>query len=60
MLAAKSKLNRCRLSNIERGYVKPTTQELERLHAALDELIRTKAVIEKAAAALGWPIGEVR
>jgi len=60
LLAAKARINRSRLSNLERGYVQPTDEELQRLARALEELIRAKMVIQKAAVAVGWPIGEVR
>jgi predicted transcriptional regulator len=60
LLAAKAKVNRCRLSNIERGYVQPTAQEFERLQTALEELIKAKATVDKAAASVGWPIGGAR
>jgi transcriptional regulator with XRE-family HTH domain len=56
LLAAKAKVNRSRLSNIERGYVQPGEEELQRLGAALDELIKAKAAIQKAATAVGWPV----
>jgi transcriptional regulator with XRE-family HTH domain len=57
LLAARAKVNRCRLSNIERGYVQPSADELERLSAALDELIEAKSFIDRVAASVGWPIG---
>jgi transcriptional regulator with XRE-family HTH domain len=51
---------RSRLSDIERGYVTALPEELARMDAVLDELIRDKSVIQQTAAALGWPVGEVR
>jgi transcriptional regulator with XRE-family HTH domain len=48
---------RSRLSDIERGYVMPSPEELIRLDAVLDELIRNKSVIQQTAASLGWPVG---
>jgi transcriptional regulator with XRE-family HTH domain len=50
---------RSKLSAIERGYTIATAEELGRINAALDELIRAKSVLRKTAAALGWPGGEV-
>jgi len=60
LLAAKARVNRSRLSNLERGYVQPTEEELQRLTGALEQLIDAKAAIHKTAAAVGWPLGEVR
>jgi transcriptional regulator with XRE-family HTH domain len=57
LLAAKAKVNRSRLSGIERGYVQPTADELQRLSQALEQLIYAKAVIQKAASSVGWPFG---
>lgn len=59
LLAAKAKINRSRLSGIERGYVEATPNELQRLAAALEELIHAKAVIAQTAADLGWPATRV-
>jgi hypothetical protein len=54
-LAAKAGINRSRLSNIEREYIQPTEEEMKRLDASLDRLINAKAVIQQAAASVGWP-----
>jgi transcriptional regulator with XRE-family HTH domain len=51
---------RSRLSDIERGYLRSSPEELARIEAALEQLIRDKSVIEQTAAALGWPFGAVR
>jgi transcriptional regulator with XRE-family HTH domain len=59
LLAAKVGVNRSRLSNIERGYIQPTEEEMERLHASLAQLITAKAVIQRAAASVGWPTAGV-
>jgi transcriptional regulator with XRE-family HTH domain len=60
MLAAKARVNRSRLSNLERGYAQPTEEELQRLTSALEQLIDARASIHRTAAAVGWPLGEVR
>ena len=60
LLAAKARVNRSRLSNLERGYAQPTEEELERLAIALEQLIDAKAAIQKTVAAVGWPLGEAR
>lgn len=58
IVCKKISMARSRLSDIERGYVTPSPEELARIAAALGELIRAKSVIQKTAAALGWPGGE--
>lgn len=50
---------RSKLTAIERGYVTPTPEELARIDAALDDLIRTQGVLRQTAAALGWPMAAV-
>lgn len=60
LLALKAKVNRSRLSGIERGYVQATADELQRLQTALDELIEAKSVIDRVAASMGWPVGGAR
>jgi len=57
LLAARAKVNRTRLSHIEHGYVQPTEDELRRLSQALEQLIQAKAVVQNAAASVGWPMG---
>jgi len=57
LLAVKAKVNRSRLSNLERGYAQPTEGELQRLGSALDQLIEAKSAIDQVAASLGWPTG---
>jgi transcriptional regulator with XRE-family HTH domain len=58
-VAAKAGVNRSRLSNIERGYIQPTEEEMNRLDASLEQLISAKAVIQQAAASVGWPTAGV-
>jgi len=60
LVCQKIGIARSRLSDIERGYVKALPEELARIDVALNELIRVKSVIQKTAAALGWPIGDLR
>jgi transcriptional regulator with XRE-family HTH domain len=55
LLAARTKINRSRLSNLERGYSQPTGEELERLRIGLDELIAAKSAVDQLAASVGWP-----
>jgi transcriptional regulator with XRE-family HTH domain len=57
LLAARAKVNRTRLSQIECGYIQPTEDELARLSDALEQLIHAKSVVRDAAASVGWPVG---
>ena len=57
LLAVKAKVNRSRLSNLERGYAQPTEGELQRLYAALDQLVKAKSAIDQVADSVGWPTG---
>ena len=57
ILCKKISMHRSRLSDIERGYVTPSVEELARIAAALDELIEAKSVIDRVAASVGWPTG---
>jgi transcriptional regulator with XRE-family HTH domain len=60
VLCRKLGMARSRLSDIERGHVTPSTDELARLDAVLDELIEAKSVLQRTAASLGWPEGGFR
>lgn len=57
LLAAKAKVNRSRLSNLEREYSQPTEEELQRLRAALNDLVHAKSTVDRVAASVGWPTG---
>jgi predicted transcriptional regulator len=56
VLALKAGIDRARLSRIERGYVNPSTAEVERLDHALTGLIDVKGKVLQAAEQLGWPV----
>jgi transcriptional regulator with XRE-family HTH domain len=60
ILCQKVGIARSRLSDIEREYVIPSPQELERIDKALDELIQAKSFIDRVAASVGWPSGSLR
>ena len=49
--------DRARLSAIERGYLKPRDPEMNRLIAALDELVHARKRVSEVAAEVGWPMG---
>jgi transcriptional regulator with XRE-family HTH domain len=56
VLCMKIGKGRSYLSDLERGYVTATPDELAQIDAALDQLIRAKAIIREAAEAVGWPV----
>jgi len=56
LLCGRAKLDRSRLSHIERGYLQPSTEELARIERALDELIAAKQRLKYAAMECGWPV----
>ena len=56
LVCMKAGIARSRLSDIERGYVTATEEEVERIHATLEELARTKRKIAAIAAEEGWPL----
>lgn len=56
MLCERAKLDRSRLSHIERGYIQPSEPELARIEQALDELIAAKSRLADAARECGWPV----
>jgi transcriptional regulator with XRE-family HTH domain len=60
LVCQRAGIGRSRLSDIERGYVKPRVEEFEKIVLALALLIQTKSVIDRAAASIGWPSGEGR
>jgi transcriptional regulator with XRE-family HTH domain len=55
LVCAKAGIARSRLSDIERGYVKPPADEIARSANALDDLTRAKRKIAALAAEEGWP-----
>ena len=57
LVCTRAHIDRSRLSDIERGYVKPTDEELRRLAQALDELVRARKEVSAVADVVGWPMG---
>ena len=55
LVAAKTRIERGRLSRIERGIVTAPPEELERIRTAIEELATAKQQIEEFAASVGWP-----
>jgi AraC-like DNA-binding protein len=55
VLSAKAGMSRTRLSDIERGYVRPVTGELDRIYEALNLLIEAHEKIAAIAKECGWP-----
>jgi ribosome-binding protein aMBF1 (putative translation factor) len=60
VLCVKLGITRTRLSDIERGYLKPADEELQRIDSALDQLLAAKETLRQTAVALGWPTEVVR
>lgn len=57
LVCNRARKSRSWLSDIERGYLEPSTEEMGRLDAILDELISAKKLVRQAAAEVGWPAG---
>jgi hypothetical protein len=55
LVCVKAGIARSRLSDIERGYVVASDDEVARIDVALDELARAKRKIAALAAQEGWP-----
>ena len=56
VLCKKLAIARSRLSDIERGYATVSLEDLGRMDAALDALIRSKNAMQETAKATGWPV----
>ena len=56
LVCVRARIDRGRLSDIERGYVEPSVEELERIERAIVELIEAKNKVEQVAAEVGWPL----
>ena len=56
LVCARAGIDRGRLSDIERQYVEPSDDELERIEKALGALIQAKEKVVKVAAEVGWPL----
>jgi transcriptional regulator with XRE-family HTH domain len=56
-VAGRVGISRGRLSEIERGRVVATPDELVRISDALDQLIDAKSKVAQIAAQVGWPVG---
>jgi len=55
LICKKTGIARSRLSDIERGYVQPTSSEIVEIGRALDELVRAKQELTATAERIGWP-----
>ena len=56
LLCRRARLDRGRLSDIERGYVQPSPDELARISKALDALIEARERVARFAGECGWPL----
>lgn len=55
LVCAKARVDRSRLSHLERGYVQPSDEEIARIHQALEKLILAKQRLIAVATEVGWP-----
>ena len=56
LLCLRARVDRGRLSDIERGYVQPSADQMTRLCGALDELIEARGKVAKCAEECGYPV----
>jgi transcriptional regulator with XRE-family HTH domain len=56
LVCGRAGVSRSRLSDIERGYVQPSQNELARIERALRELYRAKQKLAATATECGWPV----
>lgn len=55
LIAPRARISTSRLSDIERGYVYASTDELARIDAALEALIAARRELRAVAERVGWP-----
>jgi predicted transcriptional regulator len=55
LVAPRAHLGVSRMSDIERGYISATTDELARINRALEELIKARRELQVVAERVGWP-----
>jgi len=55
VLCRRARIDRSRLSQIERGYIHPSPEELKRIGDALDGLLLAKKRLAAVAEEVGWP-----
>jgi transcriptional regulator with XRE-family HTH domain len=56
LVCAQARIDRSRLSDIEREYVRPSAAESARLKEAIEELTAAKAKLIALAEKCGWPV----
>jgi transcriptional regulator with XRE-family HTH domain len=59
LVAPRAGLSSGRLSDIERGYIAASKDELVRISRALDELIAARQEIQAVAKRVGWPVESI-
>jgi hypothetical protein len=55
LVCVRARIDRAKLSHLERGYIQTSDQELARISQVLEELIRAKQKLVAMAAECGWP-----
>ena len=56
LVCRRAKIDRGRLSDVERGYVRPNDEEVQRIVAAIEELAAARQKVERFARKVGWPM----
>ena len=56
LVCSRSRIDRSRLSNIEREYVNASDEESVRIVQAIEELSAAKRKLTEIAAQVGWPV----
>ena len=60
LVCVKAGIGRSRLSEIERGYIDATADEIALIENALGELVQARQKLNEVAMANGWPAGVMR
>lgn len=60
MISQLARIGRSRLSDIERGYVVPTAEELRRINNTIEQILRTRQDLAGLAAEAGLSLVGVR
>jgi len=59
LVAPRAHLSCSRLSDVERGYLVASNDELVRISCAIDELLAARKEVIAVAERVGWPMGAV-
>jgi transcriptional regulator with XRE-family HTH domain len=56
LVCNKAGIARSRLSDLERGYLKPTADECKRINQAITALKEARSQLAQVAVKVGWPV----